>query len=403
MNLLFAAAVLSSVLQYPLPDALVSSNGQPVRSAQTWRSQRRPEIMRLFTDQVYGETPSAKPEIHFRVTSTDEHALNGAAVRKQVTVFFSKDETGPRMHLLVYSPAKPRGRVPVFLGLNFFGNETVNADPGIDLPEVWIKGQKTKAEEKARGSNAQQWQVEKIISRGFALATAYCGDIEPDFAGGMEFGVRHLFLQAGQTKPADGQWGTLGAWAWGLSRAVDYLETDRAIDPKKVILIGHSRLGKATLWSAAQDTRFRVVISNESGVGGASLYRAATGETIEHLNTAFPHWFCINFHQYTGHPDRVPVDGNLLLSLIAPRPLYVASAELDKSSDPPAEFLSAVEASKVYELLGKRGLGTDKMPPLNQPIMTGTVAYHVRDGKHDVTAFDWDQYLAFAELQLRKR
>jgi hypothetical protein len=401
MNLLLAAAVLSSVLQYPLPDALVSSSGQPVRNAQTWRNQRRPEIMRLFTDQVYGETPSAKPEIHFRVTSTDEHALNGAAVRKQVTVFFSKDETGPRMHLLVYSPSKSRARVPVFLGLNFSGNETVNADPGIDLPEIWIKGQKTKAEEKARGSSAQQWQVEKIISRGFALATVYCGDIEPDFAGGMEFGVRKLFLQPGQTKSADGQWGTLGAWAWGLSRAADYLETDRSIDSKKIILIGHSRLGKATLWSAAQDARFRVVISNESGVGGASLYRAATGETIEHLNTAFPHWFCVNFHQYTGHPDRVPVDGNLLLALIAPRPLYVASADQDHTSDPPAEFLSSVEASKVYELLGKRGLGTDKMPPLNQPIMTGTVAYHVRDGKHDVTAFDWDQYLAFAKLQLR--
>jgi hypothetical protein len=146
-----------------------------------------------------------------------------------------------------------------------------------------------------------------------------------------------------------------------------------------------------------------VVISNESGVGGASLYRAATSETIEHLNTAFPHWFCVNFHQYTGHPDRVPVDGNLLLSLIAPRPLYVASADLDHTSDPPAEFLSTVEASKVYQLLGKRGLGTDKMPPLNQPIMTGTIAYHVRDGKHDVTAFDWDQYLAFADLQLGKR
>jgi hypothetical protein len=391
MIVLFAAAVLSSVLQYPLPEASASS-------AQEWRKQRRPEILHLFADQVFGETPSAKPEIHFRVTSTDEHALNGTAVRKQVTVFFSKDETGPQMHLLLYSPAKAHGRVPVFLGLNFFGNETVSADPGIDLPEVWIKGQKTKAEEKARGTNAQQWQVEKILSNGFALATIYCGDIEPDFDGGMQYGVRKLF-----PKPTDNQWGTLGAWAWGLSRALDYLETDHTVDAKKVILIGHSRLGKATLWSAAQDPRYSVVISNESGVGGASLYRAATSETIEHLNTAFPHWFCVNFHQYTGHPDRVPVDGNLLLSLIAPRPLYVASAELDKSSDPPAEFLSTVEASKVYELLGKRGLGTDKMPPLNQPLMTGTIAYHVRDGKHDVTAFDWDQYLAFAKLQLHIR
>ena len=416
MRMLWAAALLipaalgilaqnepGAVLKYPLPDALVSSDGKPVRDAQTWRKNRRPEIMRLFADQVFGETPSARPEVHFRVTSTDDHALNGLAVRKQITVYFSQQETGPRMRLLLYSPAKSRGRAPVFIGLNFFGNETVNADPEIDLPEVWIKGQKAPAQESARGGNAQQWQVEKVLSRGFALATAYCGDIEPDFAGGMEFGVRQLFLRPGRSKPADSAWGTLGAWAWGLSRAVDYLQTDPDVDAKKIALIGHSRLGKAALWSAAQDTRFSVVISNESGVGGASLYRAAAAETIEHLNTAFPHWFCVNFHQYTGHPDRVPVDGNLLLSLIAPRPLYVASAELDHSSGPPAEFLSAVEASKVYELLGKRGLGTDKQPPLNQPILTGTVAYHVRDGKHDVTAFDWDQYLAFAELQFGRQ
>ncbi len=398
----FAQNEPGPVLKYPLPDGLVGSDGAPVRSAQEWRNKRRPEIMRLFADQVFGQTPGSRPQIHFRVTSTDPHALNGLAVRKQVTVYFSKDENGPRMHMLLYSPAALRGRAPVFLGLNFFGNQTVSTDPGIDLPEVWIKGQKTQAEEKSRGSNAQQWQVEKILSRGFALATIYCGDVEPDFNGGLPYGVRSLFLQPGQSKPADGEWGTLGAWAWGLSRAVDYLQTDTAINAKKIVLVGHSRLGKATLWSAAQDTRFALVISNESGVGGASLYRATTSETVEHLNTAFPHWFCVNFHQYTGHPERVPVDGNLLLSLIAPRPLYVASAELDRSSDPPAEFLSTREASKVYELLGKRGLGVDKQPALNQPVMIGDIAYHVRDGKHDVTAFDWEQYLTFSERQLGK-
>ena len=181
------------------------------------------------------------------------------------------------------------------------------------------------------------------------------------------------------------------------------MQTDKEIDAKKIAIFGFSRLGKAALWSAAQDKRFRLVISNESGVGGASLYRAATSESIEHLNTAFPYWFCQNFHDYTGHPEKVPVDGNLLLSLIAPRPLYVGSAAEDSSSDPPAEFLSAVEASKVYELLGRPGLGTDQMPALNHPLMDGDVAYHMRGGKHDVTPFDWDQYLAFAEKQLLKR
>jgi hypothetical protein len=193
-------------------------------------------------------------------------------------------------------------------------------------------------------------------------------------------------------RPTNG--GAIGAW--GLRRVADYLETDRSIDSRKVILFGFSRLGKAALWSAAQDQRFQAVLSNESGKGGASLYRANSDETIEHLNTAFPHWFCGNFHQYTGHPDCVPVDGNLLLSLIAPRSLYVGSAEGDASSAPTAEFLSEVRASRVYQLLGKPGLPTDQMPPVNQAL-NGWLGYHNRAGKHDVTAYDWEQYLKFVD------
>ncbi|MFZ0589544.1 MAG: acetylxylan esterase, partial [Bryobacteraceae bacterium] len=237
----------------------------------------------------------------------------------------------------------------------------------------------------------------------YALATAYYGDIEPDFSGAMEQGVRALFLQPGQTQWPPNSWGALGAWAWGLSRIADYLQSDPAIDGKRIAIFGFSRLGKAALWAAAQDQRFNLVLSNESGVGGASLYRAKSAETIEHLNTAFPHWFCANFHEYTGHPDRVPVDGNLLLSLIAPRPLYVGSAEQDTFSCPPAEFLSTVLASKVYRLLGKRALGPNEhMPPVNHPVIEGNVAYHVRTGKHNVTEFDWEQYLHFMDLHFKQ-
>jgi hypothetical protein len=414
----FGQAATDSLLRYPLPDALISAGGKPVTDAKTWRKKRRPEILDLFSGEVYGRTPRLFTGVHFKTNSVDRQALSGTAVRKQVTVYFSEDEHGPQMHLLLYLPSGANKRVPVIVGLNFFGNETVNADPGIDLPEIWVKDSaeakptyggellkhhKALAPESARGVQAQQWQVEKILAHGFALATAYCGDIEPDFNGGMAFGVRKLFVKTGETQPGEDEWGALGAWAWGLSRAVDYLRTDKDIDAKKIAIFGFSRLGKAALWSAAQDTRFALVLSNESGVGGASLYRAATSESIEHLNTAFPYWFCVNFHDYTGHPDKLPVDGNLLLSLIAPRPLYVASAEEDRFSDPPAEFLSAVKASKVYELLGHGGLGAHQMPPINHPLLDGMVAYHVRDGKHDVTAYDWDQYLAFAERHFLKK
>jgi hypothetical protein len=407
----------NQILAFPAPDALTMENGKPVRDGKAWYGKRRGEILNLFVEQVYGRTPAGKPHLHFKLDSENKAALGGKAVEKQVTIFFSNDPNGPRMHLLLFVPAQARKPVPVFTGLNFEGNQTVDADPAITLGDVWVKAPgaggpqtsnerarhvKQRATEQSRGKAAGRWQVENIVAHGYALATAYYGDIEPDFDGGFQYGVRSLYLKNGQTKQAPNEWGALGAWAWGLSRAVDYLQTDHDIDPKEIIAFGHSRLGKAAVWAGAQDKRFAMVISNESGVGGVSLYRAKTGETIEHLNTAFPHWFCENFHQYTNHPDQVPVDGNLLVALIAPRPLYIASAEEDHNSNPQAEFLSAVLGSRVYQLLGTKGLGTNAMPPLNHAVM-GTIAYHERTGKHDVTAFDWEQYVKFADMHFRRQ
>ena len=314
-----------------------------------------------------------------------------------MTVHFSNGKDARKMDLLLYVPVDARKPVPVFLGLNFDGNQTVDADPGIRLGDVWVRGKRQPASGSSRGSAASEWQVEKILARGYALATAYYGDIEPDFAGGMTYGVRQLFFRPGQTQPATDDWGAIGAWAWGLSRAAEYLKTDRDIDAQKIALMGHSRLGKTALWAGAQDTRFALVISNDSGEGGAALSRRNFGETIEHLNTAFPHWFCANYRKYNDHADQLPLDHHMLLALIAPRPLYVASAEQDQWADPRGEFLSAVAAGPVYELLGKQGLGTDQMPAVSHPIMH-TIGYHIRPGKHDVTAYDWDQYLAFADM-----
>jgi hypothetical protein len=411
-----AALPAADVLAYTVPDALMFQNGEPVKNASDWQ-RRRTQILDLFAEHVYGKTPKPRGTIRFRSeVLTDRNALDGAAIRKQVAIHITGGAEPRTIHVLLYVPAHARGPVPVFVGLNFEGNQTVSPDEGIALNDVWVRSPATasqtlnkerqhavhqRAAADTRGKAAARWQVEKILSHGYALATAYCGDIDPDFASGFREGIRPLYLPPGATESAPDDWGTLGAWAWGLSRIADYLQSDPAIDGHRIGLIGHSRLGKAALWAAAQDKRFALVISNESGVGGASLYRAKTGETIEHLNTAFPHWFCLNFHKYTNHPDQVPVDGNLLLSLIAPRPLYVASAEEDHTSNPRAEFYSAVLASRVYELLGQKGLGTNEKPPVNQPVMN-TVAYHERSGKHDVTAFDWDQYLKFADMQWKK-
>jgi hypothetical protein len=403
----------SKVAPYTLPDPLVLASGTRVASASVWYKQRRPEILHLFETHVYGRTPATHARTSFTVVSVDKNALGGKAIRKQVRVHFSAEKDGPKMDLLVYVPAGARGRVPVFLDANFAGNHTLNKDPGIRLGEVWVREAASRndprakelvkhvrqvAKEEARGSTASRWPLEKILARGYALATFCYQDVEPDFAGGMRYGVRPLFFRAAQTEPGPEDWGAIGAWAWGLSRAADYLQTDKDIDAKKIVVMGHSRLGKTALWAGAQDARFAIVISNDSGEGGAALSRRNFGETVKVLNTAFPHWFCANYRQYSDHADRLPVDQHMLLALIAPRPVYVASAVEDRWADPRGEFLAAVAAGKVYALLGKQGLGTDRMPGLHQPIMK-TIGYHIRAGKHDVTTYDWEQYLTFADRQ----
>lgn len=384
---------------YTLPSLLTTTNGRKITTRQQWEKERRPQVLTQFSEVVYGRFPPKPRHTRYHTVAVDSRALEGSATRKEIVIYFGENSDSPALHLLLYLPNRVVEKVPVFVGLNFQGNHSVHKDSGITVTANWKKLHPDKPVVE-RGVQQRRWPVETLIDRGYGVVTAWYEDLEPDHANGWKTGIRTTLQEALGIQPE--QWGAIGAWAWGLSRIMDYLEGDERVNASQVILTGHSRLGKAALWAAANDPRFAMVVSNNSGEGGAALARRDYGETVHRINTAFPHWFIARYKTFNAAVDQLPVDQHMLLALMAPRPLYVASAVNDTWADPMGEFLSAKHAGEVYAQYGLKGIKDDSLPPLNTPVGS-SIRYHIREGEHDMLPYDWQQYIGFADGYFRKK
>jgi hypothetical protein len=387
------------VPSFEVPDPLLTFDGKKINSVKKWEKMRRPELLHFFENNVYGKIPKTLEIDSYAVLEEDNNALNGKAKRKQVALTFKNNGKILSFNILLYLP-KNTIKSPIFLGYNFYGNHTITEDKAVLISTAWANNNESfgiannTLTEESRGKRTNRWAVEKILDAGYGLATIYYGEVDPD-KNDFSDGVHSLLYAKNQEQPKLDEWGSIAAWSWGMARALDYFEKDPDIDASKVIAFGHSRLGKTSLWAGATDKRFAGVISNDSGCGGAAMSKRKFGETVGRINTAFPHWFCDNFNRYSDNEEALPIDQHQLLALIAPRPLYVASAEEDQWADPRGEFLAAHYASAVYDLYGKKGIETMDMPKVNEPIHH-TVSYHIRTGKHDVTDYDWENYIKWA-------
>jgi len=353
-----------------------------------WFQVRRPQIMSLFGNLIYGTVPTPESPIRttFEVVRNNREFMNGKATRKDVRIPFENAKGKAEMLILVFSPNGTDKPAPAFL-LHSFGNTRDNGhDPHPDRPGYLRNG----------------IPLGEFLQRGFGFVVVHQGDLVSHNEVEFLKGIHPLFYRTGQSFPKAYEWGVISTVAWGASRAMDYLETDHDIDATRVAVMGHSKCGKAALWTAAQDQRFALAIAAQSGHPGAALSRRKSGETLEKTVTRFPYWLCRNAWKFVNNEDDLPVDQHMLLACIAPRPLYVMSGVDDTWADPRGEYLSAYHASAVYRLLGKKGLESEASPPVGDAIIKSDVGYHIRAGGHSVESFDWWKFMEFAEYHLKK-
>jgi hypothetical protein len=377
----------AKVGNYILPDPLVLANGEPVRDAKTWFKKRRPELLNLYAEDIYGCVPANAPKATFKVIETDTNAFGGFAIHKHVEIQFGKGTNTPAAQLHIYLPANSTKPMPLLLHIVFFANPPFSGG----------NTNATTATPFRRPGFSEGGPITNIFAHGYGYATFRYTDIQPDNSNTFHSGVINLTLKPGHIKPAPDEWGTISAWAWGASRVLDYLEHDHSVDAKRVALIGHSRLGKTVLLAGARDPRFALIYSSCAGEMGSALARRDYGETIDDMAANFPWQFAGNFQRYPGHWNDMPVDTHEIIALNAPHPVFIGGGTQDQWADPRGEFLGAVAAGPVYRLVGKSGLETTNGPPIDTPLIKGDLGFHYHTGGHTITLSDWNAFLDFAD------
>lgn len=387
---------------HPLPPILSMSDGRAVTTPEQWREQRRPEIFKLIEENMFGRSPGRPDQLHVDVFDKGTPALDGKAIRKQVTIFFTDRRDEQYVDVLIYLPANAPGPVPLLLTIGWSPNGTVISDPGVKPGRQWDRRETKRVPADTSRPGFGRLNAALAIERGYGIATFNYNDVEPDALDALSHGVRALYLKPGQAGPADDEWGAIAAWGWAVSRMVDYLETDPDVDAKKIAITGASRLGKTVLWAGARDERIACVIASVSGEGGAAISRRDYGEKISHLvaPTRFPYWYAKNLQSWADRMHEAPWDSHMLLALIAPRPLLLHTGSADKFSDPYGEWIAAREASPVYELLGAQGVTQYAMPD-EETLMPTTLGWYMHKGGHGVPASVWPVFYDYLDIHFK--
>ena len=393
--------------QASLPDPLVMFNGDKVTTPQQWFQQRRPELRQLFQHYMYGFLPPVPPKTSFLNDGIYTDFLGGRATLKLITIQVGP-EGAPRIQLMVIIPNQHNGPVPLFLGMNFCGNHALIADPRIPVARGWVydscKGcTNGQATDLGRGSQAVDWPIEQILSRGYGFAAFCSSDVDSDrkdVSEGIYAWLAKYWKDSSLAVPANR--GTVAAWAWGFHRCVDYLVQDPAVDGRRIAVVGHSRNGKTALLAAAMDDRIALAIPLQAGCGGTAPNRGKVGESVKRINTAFPHWFNATFKEFNDEPERLPFDQNALVALCAPRPVLFSNAQDDQWANPAGQFEVLQAADPVYRFLGAGGLEAKSMPEPGK-LSDGVLAYYIRPGKHSMTHQDWGAFLDFADRHFHVR